>query len=108
MGLLSNMSSGVLTVPDDCKVFTPSELARAMAGALSHQSGHRWLEPCVGAGAFLSALRGCGVPRHAITAVELDCHIGVAKQCGRYYPGVDFLAWSQVTSERFDRVIGNP
>jgi adenine-specific DNA-methyltransferase len=97
-----------LTVPDDCKVFTPAALADAMAAALRNRPGDRWLEPCVGGGAFVVALSKCGVFPNQITAVDLDQHNGVADLCGSYHYGVDFLAWSLGTTERFDRVIGNP
>lgn len=102
------MSRRAPIVPRDCKVYTPPPLAAAMAGSLPHRPGDRWLEPCVGAGVFLSALSDRDVEPGQVTAVELDHHDGLAEQCGSYLPGVDFLGWSLSTDERFDRIIGNP
>jgi hypothetical protein len=101
------MRTRPLTAPPECKVFTPTRLAEAMAGVLPDAPGLRWLEPCVGQGVFLDALVTAGVERERITAVELDKHDLEAK-CGSYFPGTDFLAWSLDTEKRFDRVIGNP
>ncbi len=97
-----------LTAPDECKVFTPEPLARAMAKLLPDRQAARWLEPCVGEGVFLRALAEVGVRPERVTALELDRHAGPAGLCGRYLPGTDFLDWALTTDERFDRVIGNP
>jgi hypothetical protein len=97
-----------LSVPDDCKVFTPPSLADAMAGVLPNRIGDRWLEPCAGGGVFLSSLIRQGIAACQITAVELDHHDGMTQHCGSYLSGVDFLDWSLNTPDRFDRVIGNP
>lgn len=101
------VNSSRLTAPEDCKVFTPVALANAMAGVLADGPFVRWLEPCVGKGVFLDALKSVGVDRHRITAVELDHH-DISAKCGEYYPETDFLSWSLETESRFDRIIGNP
>ncbi|WP_165071836.1 SAM-dependent DNA methyltransferase [Paludisphaera rhizosphaerae] len=96
-----------ITAPDECKVFTPPELARAMARVLRDDPGFLWLEPCVGKGVFLDALAEAGVDRSRITAIELDRH-DLHRHCGEYHPGTEFLDWSLNTGARFDRIIGNP
>jgi adenine-specific DNA-methyltransferase len=98
----------MMTVPNDCKVFTPAPLADAMAAVLPNRPGDHWLEPCVGGGVFLAALARQGVLQGQVTAVELDLHNELADQCGTYHPGVDFLGWSLRTAGRFDRIVGNP
>jgi hypothetical protein len=102
------MNPALVTAPDDCKVYTPAPLARAMARLLASGGGDMWLEPCVGQGVFLDALVEVGVSRRGLTAVELDNHIELSGRCGTYLPGTDFLAWATRTLLRFDRVIGNP
>ncbi len=98
----------VQSAPDDCKVFTPEPLAKAMAALLGNRTGDRWLEPCVGKGIFLKALHDAGVRSSQITAVELDRHPGLEDWCENYFPGTDFLAWASSTKRRFDRIVGNP
>jgi adenine-specific DNA-methyltransferase len=100
--------SSLPSAHDDCKVFTPEPLARVMAGLLRDRPGDRWLEPCVGKGVFLTALRAAGVAPSRITAIELDHHAGLEEWCGQYRPGTDFLAWSYAGPGFFDRIIGNP
>ena len=98
----------VQSAPDDCKVFTPEPLAKAMAALLANRPGDRWLEPCVGKGIFLKALLDAGVRPSQITAVELDRHHGLEGWCGSYFPGTDFLGWACSTERQFDRIVGNP
>lgn len=97
----------LITAPDDCKVFTPVALAKAMAGVLEDAPNLRWLEPCVGQGVFLDALASKGVNPERITAVELDHH-DLSGKCGDYIAGEDFLGWSLKSEQQFDRIIGNP
>lgn len=98
----------VQSAPDDCKVFTPEPLAKAMAALLGNRTGDQWLEPCVGKGIFLKALHDAGVRPSQITAVELDRHPGLEDWCATYFPGTDFLAWASSTKRTFDRIVGNP
>jgi adenine-specific DNA-methyltransferase len=94
--------------PKSCKVYTPFSLAEAVANALGDEPTARWLEPSHGHGAFLRALRGLGVPKTRIRAIDLEIKASPDDRLARTSRGIDFLDWYGVTSERFDRIIGNP
>lgn len=94
-------------IPSSCKVYTPKPLATAIIGAL-HSPRSTWLEPSVGRGVFLQALRDAGVARSHITAVDLEKISAPNDKFARTTRGVDFLEWAYGTSQRFDRVVGNP
>ena len=91
-----------------CQVQTPPDLAVAMATALGDEASARWLEPCVGEGRLLQAVRSLGVSKRRLRGLDLDPSPHAPDDLGRVDRGVDFLAWAQTTSERFDRVISNP
>lgn len=91
-----------------CKVYTPDPLARGITGALADAPSAMWLEPSHGGGAFLQAIANLGVPPDRIRAVDLDRTECAADGLARTVRGVDFLSWSLRTTERFDRVVGNP
>ena len=99
-------------IPDkSCLVYTPAALADALVS--STQSGRdvgdlRWLEPCVGQGALLSALARTGVDSRRITGVDLADDAEPSDRLARVRRGIDFLAWSKRTSLRFDRIVANP
>jgi len=98
--------------PDkSCLVYTPERLADALVGSLRPKKrveDHRWLEPCVGQGALLSALARSGVPNHQITGIDLANCPEATDALARVRRGVDFLGWSKRTTLHFDRIVANP
>ena len=96
------------TAPSSCKVYTPYPLACAMSSALGDMPDFSWLEPCVGYGVFLKALKAQGIRRTRITAIDLDAKASPSDKLAKVIRGTDFLAWAQTTEHRFDRIIGNP
>lgn len=95
-------------VPRSCVVQTPGFLAAAMVDALEGTNVHMWLEPCVGEGALLQALSTHGVKRDRIFGLDVDGRSQPNDRFARVKRGQEFLAWSQSTKQRFDRVIANP
>jgi adenine-specific DNA-methyltransferase len=91
-----------------CKVYTPFPLACGITKALGDARNLSWLEPSHGAGVFLKALADSGVTRDRIRAVDLDRTECPADRLARTSRGVDFISWSSKTTERFDRIVGNP
>lgn len=93
--------------PASGTVYTPERLADALVRALRPRAGQAWLDPCVGDGAFLRALR-----KHSsalITALDLETRGSVSDfLADRLLRGRDFLAWAGETDERFDRIVANP
>jgi len=79
-----------------------------MAAALEITAADTCLEPCVGSGALLRALARKGVPPSGIRGVDLDRRPSPSDRHARVLRGVDFLSWSQSTSERFSKIIANP
>lgn len=94
--------------PRSCKVYTPAPLAGAMVLALEDGLPGVWLEPCVGKGAFLTALAKNGVTSDQIVAIDLDETPSDNDTLARTSRGEEFLAWSLRTNSRFDRIVGNP
>jgi len=94
--------------PNSCVVVTPDRLAAAMVSALGDSPGVEWLDPCVGPGAFVSALSRAGVAPTRVIALDIAPAPESNDDCASTLRGVDFLQWSQTTSSRFDRVVGNP
>src|SRR5690348_4026896 len=94
--------------PATCKVYTPRALANAMAAAISDDVHVRWLEPCVGSGVFLEALRDLGIPAGQVVALDIERDGGATDCLANTVRGVDFIAWTHETSPCFDRIIGNP
>ena len=99
---------GTMLPPDSCKVYTPRTIADAMVGALQPDRGATWLEPSVGRGVFLLALADAGVDRSKVVAIDLDPERCDTDSLARTQRAKDFLAWSQSTRNRFDRIVGNP
>ena len=58
--------------PRSCKVYTTANLARAMVAAIGDEVDARWLDPCVGNGAFFQALTDLGVGSARIRAIDLE------------------------------------
>jgi hypothetical protein len=79
-----------------------------MVAAMRSGPTERWLEPCVGEGVFLRALASVGVPAKRIFAIDLESCGVPEDRLAQTLRGVDFLSWSGITSEKFDRIIGNP
>ncbi len=94
--------------PESCSVSTPAAVARAMVSALGDRNEDRWLDPCVGGGAFLRALSDIGVPPDRVTAVDIDQTQFPSDVLARTTRGLDFLAWARTTDKRFDKIIANP
>ncbi|HWO25840.1 MAG TPA: hypothetical protein VNO30_44200 [Kofleriaceae bacterium] len=100
-----------MTPDQSCLVYTPEALADALVAALRPKrkaDESRWLEPCVGQGALLSALARSGIPSQQITGVDLAGTPEPTDTLACVRRGVDFLAWSKRTALRFDRVVANP
>lgn len=89
-------------------VYTPFRLAEAMVGAIHASGTPRWLEPSVGKGVFLLALRQRRVPARQIVAVDLDATPCENDEFATVHRGVDFLKWSESSECAFDRIVGNP
>jgi adenine-specific DNA-methyltransferase len=88
-------------------VYTPPALASAMVETIM-DSAASWLDPCVGTGAFLSALANAGVSSRRVRAVDLDPADSPADSLADVTRGVDFLAWATRADMTFDRIIANP
>lgn len=102
------MTSVVVQPPMSCKVYTPSDLAAAIIGAVRTKSNGSWLEPSCGGGAFIDELSNRGVPKRKIVGIDLDSEICEADDRALTSRGIDFLEWSSRTRRRFDRIVGNP
>ncbi|MBI2480613.1 MAG: class I SAM-dependent methyltransferase [Planctomycetia bacterium] len=100
--------SKVLVPPPSCNVFTPDLLAAAMVRALGDASRIRWMEPCVGKGAFLRALANHGVNAKRIVGLDLSRVSEPTDSLAQVRRGTEFLRWATFTDERFDRVVANP
>src|SRR5437762_4339261 len=87
-----------------CKIYTPFPLALGIASALADAPKAIWLEPSHGDGAFLHALAELDVPAARIRAIDLDPQPSSRDNLARTIRAVDFLEWSSVTTERFDRI----
>jgi adenine-specific DNA-methyltransferase len=94
--------------PPECKVSTPSQLAEAIVRALEPGPMDRWLDPCVGSGAFVAALRAHGVPTVRISAVDIDPEASAEDRAAQTERGVDFFEWLSKPRARFSKIIANP
>jgi adenine-specific DNA-methyltransferase len=97
-----------IRVPRSCVVQTPGLLANAMVEALGVKQADKWLEPCVGYGALLSALSSSGVKRNKIVGLDVDARPQPNDRFGRITRGREFLGWSCSTRLRFDKIVANP
>jgi len=95
-------------VPPSCVVVTPAPLARAMIRAIGDVPDAKWLDPCVGRGAFVSALALEGVHASRIRALDLDPIRAVTDCFARTLRPREFISWSANTNERFSRIVANP
>lgn len=94
--------------PRECKVYTPPSLAEAMVSAIHCGRDVEWLDPCVGPGAFIEALRARKVRKDRIVALDLESAAGKFDSFARTVRGVDFFRWLPSTTARFDKIIANP
>jgi adenine-specific DNA-methyltransferase len=95
-------------VPPSCVVQTPPLLASAMIRALGKNENDKWLEPCVGNGALLSALSNFGVRKNKIVGLDVDALPQPNDSFGKILRGTEFLRWSRLTKLRFDKIVANP
>jgi len=89
-------------------VYTPQRLARAMVEALGDAPQARWLDPCVGKGAFLAELAKLGVPRDRIVALDIRSRAEPSDALAQTARRVDFLNWVAGNQSEFDRIVANP
>lgn len=97
-----------MTPPASCDVYTPPALADAIVRALGDFQTASWLEPCVGKGAFLSALAENGVEPSRVTGTDLASSREPTDRLARVRRSTEFLQWATKTTLRFDRVVANP
>src|ERR1700757_3728941 len=84
--------------PRECKVYTPPSLAEAMVSAIHCGRDVEWLDPCVGPGAFIEALRARKVRKDRIVALDLESAAGKFDSFARTVRGVDFFRWLPSTT----------
>jgi len=94
--------------PPSCNVYTPSILANAMVQALGIAKNAKWLEPCVGKGAIISAMSDAGVKPHEVTGLDLSSSVEQTDRYATVTRSTEFLSWALETTMRFDRVVANP
>lgn len=94
--------------PQACKVYTPQALAEAMVRALDPQPDDLWLDPCIGPGAFVSALHGTGTPKERIVAVDIEKVQGPCDAAATTIRGVDFFRWCASAPRQFTKIVANP
>lgn len=94
--------------PSDCKVYTPSALAKAMVHALVPHPEDKWLDPCIGPGAFIVPLRERGIPKERIVGVDIDSTAGEEDLSATTLRGVDFFQWCSSVTQRFTKIVANP
>ena len=95
-------------IPPSCVVHTPPSLAAAMVAAIAEGPNDRWLDPCVGRGAFVLALADHGVKPRFIRALDLDPTPNPSDRLATTLRPTEFLAWSALTDESFSHVVANP
>lgn len=79
----------------------------AMVRAIS-KPGARWLDPCVGEGAFPVALAKLGVQSDRIVAIDLNRKECLTDRLTTIARGIDFIAWAQKLDGQFDCIVANP
>lgn len=97
-----------MTPPASCDVYTPPALADAVVRSLGDFQTARWLEPCVGKGAFLSAISKSGVEPSRVTGTDLASSREPTDTLARVRRSTEFLQWASKTTLRFDRIVANP
>ena len=94
--------------PPACKVYTPQLLADAMVRAIDPQPNDFCLDPCMGPGVFISALRKNGLRKDRIVGIDIDVHPSAVDAAATTHRGVDFFEWCASTERRFSKVVANP
>jgi adenine-specific DNA-methyltransferase len=102
------MSGSIARTLSSAVVYTPLPVASALVTALQDRSGARWLDPCVGAGAFVRALHDQRVDPTRIVALDIAPTSAVTDELADTRRGIDFCAWDDHTDTQFDRVVCNP
>jgi adenine-specific DNA-methyltransferase len=100
--------SNVIEPPSSCNVFTPPALAAAIVRVLADDQVAKWLEPCVGKGAFLTALARHGVAARHVVGIDLCGTSEPTDSFATVERGTEFLNWAIETPKRIDRVVANP
>lgn len=99
-------------IPRSAVVYTPDDLAKAMVVAIGDDGRARWLDPCVGDGAFVEQLAALfSVPKERITAFDINSNPSPHKRdLARTQWREDFIKWAgeQGAGMLFDRIILNP
>jgi adenine-specific DNA-methyltransferase len=95
-------------VPRSSTVHTPDALARAVVAAIATSAPLKWLDPCVGDGAFVRAVASMGVPRRHIHAFDLSRRQACADTLATTTRGVDFIRWASSRHGVCDRLVMNP
>lgn len=95
-------------VPESGTVYTPEALALAMVLAARDAPECNWLDPCVGVGAFISAMAALDVPPTRIQAIDISPDGNVHDKLARTERGVDFIEWAGRHPACVDRVVMNP
>jgi len=106
--LLKTSEPGISLPPPECKVYTPEVLADAMVSAIDPLPHDCWLDPCIGPGAFIAALRRNGLAKERIVAVDIDSAPSTEDAAANTRRGVDFFEWGASTRKRFTKIIANP
>jgi adenine-specific DNA-methyltransferase len=79
-----------------------------MVRAIDPQPNDLWLDPCMGPGAFISALRNTGLAKKRIIGVDIDACPSPEDEAATSIRGVDFFDWCALTKKRFTKVVANP
>jgi adenine-specific DNA-methyltransferase len=90
-----------------CRVYTPDAVAAAMIAAIEGGPPGLWLDPCVGQGAFTSAMAKRGISTNEIVGVDLESRETQGIH-GQIRWGTDFIEWAAACNLRFSRIVANP
>lgn len=101
------MTAAIARMLSSAVVYTPRPIASALVSALGDSSGARWLDPCVGGGAFVRALHELGVDRTRIVAFDISNRRTLADALADTRRGVDFCSLP-ADAPAFDRIPCNP
>lgn len=95
-------------VPESSTVYTPPELAAAMVSAARGKPKARWLDPCVGDGAFVAQMAAQGIKAAQISAIDIAPGPGAVDGAAQTVREVDFLEWAADHRDSVDHVVMNP
>ena len=94
--------------PQECRVYTPPRLAKAMVQAVESSPNDYWLDPCMGPGVFIACLREKGIHKERIVGIDIDPVSNVEDKSATSVRGIDFFEWCASTTQTFNRIIANP